>query len=678
MIIRPIYYRPKPLETAVAAPINRPSHVAGQPQRLVELAQRVVRGGGAQRRRLHAQRRAPRRRAVLVGVAGEPAHTGAVQPAHVQVAVRLELVRPGDGLGHHAAEVRREEQPLAVRAEAHVVDPLPVRLRAPRRPGHVHPPQPRPVRPHQVDAEHGGVARLVPVGGERDQLPVRRPARHRVDPLAVRDPPYRLLPARRVHDVEVLVARPARPEHHPPPARRHRRERVVAGLRPGQLLHGHVDVAAVVGELARVELDARNPDRRFRGLEDGASGGEHHPALAGAPRGVEQVGLLGEHPSLGAIGAEDRHAGGLEEVAVEGQVLRVRREGREGAVHAEHADGAHRAAHRLPVGDQRVARRACAAEAVVPEARAGRREEGVVVVQLRVEQRRYRGELLRLEVEQLDVALRPPLPPRRHGDPTARGGRGEAVHARRRHARLGAAGLEGLRRDVHPEDAPPAVIGDAVEEHRALPMPGRPAAPSREDHAARGVGGTEDGDLRLELVEVERPRPLAVRGDGEELAGRGHGGAHVRHALRRHPHRLLAAQVRRVHRRPAPEPPIRLLVRGDEVQPAGPHGGAVVEQAPLDGRQRHGAVGPGAAQEEARRAGALGHERHLLAALIRELGVEVEGDAVRVAALSQPLGGRALRSLRGGDGEDVEAEAGDPDGGEDDRAGGLAAGLHDR
>jgi hypothetical protein len=166
---------------------SRAERLRSKPERLVELAQLVLLSGyGAQRQRLEPhQIRTPRRRPVLVGVAGETDQPGPVEPAHVEVPVRLELIGPGDGLGHDAAEVGREEQPARVRAEAHVVDALPVRLRAALWPGHVHPPQARPVRPHQVDAEHGLVRRVVPVRRERDQLTVRRPARHGIDPIAV-------------------------------------------------------------------------------------------------------------------------------------------------------------------------------------------------------------------------------------------------------------------------------------------------------------------------------------------------------------------------------------------------------------------------------------------------------------------------------------------------------------
>lgn len=121
-------------------------------------------------------------------------------------------------------------------------------------------------------------------------------------------------------------------------------------------------------------------------------------------------------------------------------------------------------------------------------------------------------------------------------------------------------------------------------------------------------------------------------------------------------------------------------MRGDEVEPAAPQSGAVVEEALFYGRQRRGAAA-GAAEEEGRGARALRHERHFLLLpcfIIGELRVEVDGDAVRVAALGELLGSGGLGGLRDGDGEDVEAEAGDADGREGDRAGGLAAsaGLH--
>jgi hypothetical protein len=114
-------------------------------------------------------------------------------------------------------------------------------------------------------------------------------------------------------------------------------------------------------------------------------------------------------------------------------------------------------------------------------------------------------------------------------------------------------------------------------------------------------------------------------------------------------------------------------VRGDEVHPAAAHRGAVVEQAALGGRERVG-FGPWPGQEQARCPGALGHERDRVAGVVRELGVEVDGDSVRVAPLVEVLRGDAgLRGRRRRDGgrEHVEAEVGDADGGEHDRARGL-------
>jgi len=104
-----------------------------------------------------------------------------------------------------------------------------------------------------------------------------------------------------------------------------------------------------------------------------------------------------------------------------------------------------------------------------------------------------------------------------------------------------------------------------------------------------------------------------------------------------------------------------------------------MEQAALRGRERLGAVGFGPrrpGEEQARCSRPLGHERDRVASVVRELGVEVDGDAVRVAPLVELLSGDAGLGLRGrgrrdGDGEDVEAEVGDADGREDDRARGL-------
>jgi len=152
---------------------------------------------------------------------------------------------------------------------------------------------------------------------------------------------------------------------------------------------------------------------------------------------------------------------------------------------------------------------------VVPEARARRREERVVVVEARVEKLRERGEALHLEVEELHVALRPAFPPRGDRDPPpaaggSRRGGGEAVQPRWGDAALGPRGLERVRGDAHAEDAPPPVVRDAVEEERAVAVPRGPPTPRCHDGAAGRVGRAEHGHLRLQDAEVERPGPVAV------------------------------------------------------------------------------------------------------------------------------------------------------------------------
>jgi len=75
-----------------------------------------------------------------------------------KIPIRLKLVRQPNRLRGHATQVRREQQPLSVVTEAHVIQPLPLTL---------HPPQPTPIWSHQINPKHLIVLRLMPVRRKR-------------------------------------------------------------------------------------------------------------------------------------------------------------------------------------------------------------------------------------------------------------------------------------------------------------------------------------------------------------------------------------------------------------------------------------------------------------------------------------------------------------------------------
>ncbi|KAK2970238.1 hypothetical protein RJ640_021674 [Escallonia rubra] len=112
--------------------------------------------------------RVPRWRPILVAIPRQPPQPTPVQPHHVEITVRLELIRQRHRLRRHSAQVRREQQPLPVRTEAHVVYPLPVHVVRPLRPRHVNPFKSPAVRAYDVYAESLGVIRIVPVRRKGD------------------------------------------------------------------------------------------------------------------------------------------------------------------------------------------------------------------------------------------------------------------------------------------------------------------------------------------------------------------------------------------------------------------------------------------------------------------------------------------------------------------------------
>lgn len=143
------------------------------------------------------------------------------------------------------------------------------------------------------------------------------------------------------------------------------------------------------------------------------------------------------------------------------------------------------------------------------------------MVEIRVHLLRHPRERRRVDVEDLDV---PELRPRSAGGDgeasAVAGGRGgEGVQPRRgdpRRARDRASGYEVLRK-VGSEDAPPPVVGLAVEEDGGVASPGRPPA-ALGDHRPRcRVGHGEHDDVGTEIVEVAGvPWPAPVGRDGDE------------------------------------------------------------------------------------------------------------------------------------------------------------------
>ncbi|CAM0146601.1 unnamed protein product [Urochloa decumbens] len=615
----------------------------------------------------------PRRRPVLERVVREPPDAGPVDVDGEDLAVGLVVVRVRDGLRGHGGVVRREHQLLGVRTEPGVVRPAAV--------GAVHDAaKPGAVGVDHVHGEAAG-AGIVPVGGERDPLAVGGPVAHGVRPGPLRQAPQATgLAVLGVHDVEVLVPGPPRPEHHPLAVRRGRRERVVPSA-GGELLdrdaarvvlaaecHGHhVHLCPLAGEV-RPDAGVDNPFPLPVPCRGERVAGEDFPAAAGA------VGVDHEQPRQ----------------PDEGDPLAVGRERGVRAIDPEQRERLRRGALDALQQQRRVPAVAAPAAPVVPDARAVRRHERVEVVRAR---RHGTGHLqvgvryaAAADIDDLDVAVVRARPPGRHRHEPRRARRrrrGERVEPRRGDALDGRRGHTGIARErergaVH---AVPAVAVAAVEEEGGLVGPGRPAAVADGQRPPRPVGGPEDVDVGVEVLHLAAPPVGARRRGGRPLPGRRHGGAEVGDAARGEAARGSGGQVRAVHGRPAPARGHGGLGRGDvhEVRAVGGQRRAVLERDGIPREQRRrrighlerlaaGAGGGGGdgGGVEVEGAVALGDEEEGVRGR-REVAVVVDGGAVGEADLGGG-GGGGERGER--EREDVEGVAAAAQRGEDDGAGG--------